>query len=275
MGGLNGILHRAGDLVSYPVKISKDLVTHPKKGWDELTHLYSHNEHEDSKMLNGIGIHGWVGKHPQEAAMIAVATVFGGWAAWGAYGAGAAGSAAGAAGSTGAAGGASGSGIAAGTMIGQTVPMTPGMVGAAAGQGSAIGVGGSAAANAAAASTTGSTSILSGASASGASFNTGAFTAHYGGEAQVGSASGTNGGSSSMGWQDWVKNANRANNMLNQKGNQQQQQTQPMKLQSHLDQNSLGKITVGQISPGLPNSTTDIIGNSGSNSFTPQFSNNF
>lgn len=102
MGNFLGeIGKRVGDLVSHPVKISKDLVTDPSKGWDELTDLYTHNEHKDQDLFQkGFGIKGWVGDHPQETAAAVVASIFGGWAAAGAYG-GAAGTAAGGAASTG------------------------------------------------------------------------------------------------------------------------------------------------------------------------------
>lgn len=85
---------RVGDLVSYPVKMSKDLITDPKKGFSEMKGLYTHNTHKDQDLFqNGLGIRGWVGDHPQESAAAVVATIFGGWAAAGAYGGGAAGTA--------------------------------------------------------------------------------------------------------------------------------------------------------------------------------------
>jgi len=86
MGNFLGeIGKRVGDLVSHPVKISKDLVTDPSKGWDELTDLYTHNEHKDQDLFQkGFGIKGWVGDHPQETAAAVVASIFGGWAAAGA-----------------------------------------------------------------------------------------------------------------------------------------------------------------------------------------------
>ncbi|WP_421664990.1 hypothetical protein [Pantoea agglomerans] len=129
MGNFLGeIGKRVGDLVSHPVKISKDLVTDPSKGWDELTDLYTHNEHKDQDLFQkGFGIKGWVGDHPQETAAAVVASIFGGWAAAGAYG-GAAGTAAGGAASTGAATGSAaglgsaGSGI---TGFGAGVSATP------------------------------------------------------------------------------------------------------------------------------------------------------
>ncbi|EOV8144458.1 hypothetical protein J2X14_000527 [Pantoea alhagi] len=122
MGNFLGeIGKRVGDLVSHPVKISKDLVTDPSKGWDELTDLYTHNEHKDQDLFQkGFGIKGWVGDHPQETAAAVVASIFGGWAAGGAY-------AGGAAGGTGAASAGAGTGSAAGmTGIGAgSVSATP------------------------------------------------------------------------------------------------------------------------------------------------------
>ncbi|MCK7142571.1 hypothetical protein L8P30_09940 [Enterobacter asburiae] len=143
MGNLfKEVTSRAGDLVSYPVKATKDLITNPSKGIKEWEHLYTHNEHKDQRLFqNGFGIRGWVGDHPQESAAAVVATVFGGWAAWGAYGAGAAGSAtAGASGAAGAgaAGSAGGSTIAAGTAIGQTVPAIPSVASMTSGTGAAV-----------------------------------------------------------------------------------------------------------------------------------------
>lgn len=222
MGNFFGeIAHRAGDLVSYPVKVSKDLVTHPKKGWNELTHLYSHNEHEDQRLFQqGFGIHGWVGKHPQETAAAVVATIFGGWAAWGAYGAGAAG------GAMGAAGGGAGSGtIAAGTAIGQTVPATPAMISGtagAAGSGSfATGAGATYAASA-----TPSYSILAG---SGYGVG-GSYATTLGGEASVGNT----GLSTSTNWMDYAKKGYQAYNSMKNGGQQQgsQQQSQPQSPES-------------------------------------------
>ncbi|HDG7833281.1 TPA: hypothetical protein PCJ90_001349 [Klebsiella quasipneumoniae] len=98
MGNFFGeIGNRIGDLVSHPIKMTKDTITNPSKGIKEWGDLYTHNEHKDQDLFQkGFGIHGWVGNHPQETAAAVVATVFGGWAAWGAYGAGAAGTATGA-----------------------------------------------------------------------------------------------------------------------------------------------------------------------------------
>ena len=107
---------RVGDLVSYPVKMSKDLVTDPKKGFSEMKGLYTHNTHKDQDLFQkGFGIKGWVGDHPQESAAAVVGTIFGGWAAAGAYGGGAAAGAGGAAGASGGAAGA-GAGAGAGTL---------------------------------------------------------------------------------------------------------------------------------------------------------------
>lgn len=118
MGNFLGeIGKRVGDLVSHPVKISKDLVTDPSKGWDELTDLYTHNEHKDQDLFQkGFGIKGWVGDHPQETAAAVVASIFGGWAAAGAYGGASAGGAAGTAG--GAAAGTAGGTISSGAGVG-------------------------------------------------------------------------------------------------------------------------------------------------------------
>lgn len=127
---------RVGDLVSHPIKITKDTITNPSKGIKEWGDLYTHNEHKDQDLFQkGFGIHGWVGKHPQETAAAVVATIFGGWAAWGAYGAGAAGTATGAtAGTTaGTTAGATGTGASAAmtytptassAMVGSTTPTT-------------------------------------------------------------------------------------------------------------------------------------------------------
>ncbi len=227
------VFKRAGDLVSYPVKMGKDMVTNPSKGWKELTHLYSHNEHKDQDLMKGLGIGGWVGKHPQETAAAVVGTVFGGWMAAGAYGAGAAGGAtAGAAGTTGAtaagtgaaASGASTGAISAGTVIGQTVPATPGMIAAANGGGAAIGTGANATSAAYALTATPSYSIASGASSTGVSLASGGAPASHltGQTASVGSASGTNPASTATGWKGYVKDAIRLYNATNQKEQQEQ-----------------------------------------------------
>lgn len=225
------IFKRAGDLVSHPVKISKDLVTKPSKGWKELTHLYTYNEHKDQDLFQkGFGIHGWIGDHPQESAAAVVATIFGGWAAMGAYGGTAAGGAgATTAGASGAAGatGAGGSGIAAGTVIGQTVPATPGMIAAANGGGAAIGTGANAvsAGYAATAGSGTSYSILAG---SGYGVG-GAYPTTLGGEATVGNTgltSGTSWGQKAKQYYDYYQKVNQLSNM----GQQQPQQQEPQPL---------------------------------------------
>ena len=230
------IFKRAGDLVSHPVKISKDLITHPSKGWHELTHLYTHNEHKDQDLFQkGFGIHGWVGKHPQESAAAVVATIFGGWAAWGAYGAGAAGGAAGTAGTAaggtaaGAGAGAGGSGIAAGTVIGQTVPATPGMIAAANGGGAAIGTGANAVSAGYAATATPSMEILAG---SGYGVG-GSYATTLGGEAQF-----TNTGLVSDSWgskaKQYYDNYQRVKQFTEQGQSEQQQSTGPQLTQQQI-----------------------------------------
>ncbi|ELO4930467.1 hypothetical protein QUR06_000264 [Escherichia coli] len=271
------IFKRAGDLVSHPVKIGKDLVTKPKKGWHELTHLYTYNEHKDQDLLQkGFGIHGWVGKHPQESALAVVGTIFGGWAAWGAYGASAA------AGATGAASGSALGG--AGSAMAYT-PTASAVLGGAgsAGSGSALAYGGSMAGNAIAA--TGSTwgvgasgSVgLSGAATTGGISGAGAGWSSLSFAAPEGSAmayaptqstvlGGSGSGVSSSGWSDWATNFNRANNLMKQ-NNQQGQQAQPemMKPQSvdllHKLMQSQNGIKQGAESGQMfPQSTNDIIG---------------
>ncbi|HDU5574525.1 TPA: hypothetical protein RFV54_001058 [Klebsiella aerogenes] len=221
---------RAGDLVSYPVKIGKDLVTHPSKGWHELTHLYTHNEHKDQDLLQkGFGIHGWVGKHPQETAAAVVATIFGGWAAWGAYGAGAAGTAAGTAtgATTGAVGGGTAAASAGGAMsfggaAGSAMAYTPtasavlggsGGVGAAGIGSTGVGIAGE------------STASLG---ISGAGVTSMPEVATYS-TGSLGSGSGWLGSdaapiSNSASWQDWV---NRANQFSSKGGQEQQKAPKP------------------------------------------------
>ncbi|EDH7741215.1 hypothetical protein CB599_11685 [Salmonella enterica subsp. enterica serovar Adjame] len=264
--------------VKRPLEAGKDLIHgHPGKAFQDLRHIVSDNEKAQSKGFGDIGIHGWVGKHPLESAAAVVATIFGGWAAWGAYGAGAAGSAAGAAGT---AGGTAGSGVAAGTMIGQTVPMTPGMIGAAAGQGSAIGVGGSAAANAAAASTAPSFEILSGASSSGVAMNAGTpFVSHLGGEAEIGNTGGISGSTVGSSWQDWARDANRVNNMVNQgSGSKEQGDDQKVPKLRHDLLNSFMQDSPNQIKgiaapAAQPQTTTQLLGSTqiGGGSFSNNF----
>lgn len=254
MGGLNAILHRAGDLVSYPVKISKDLVTHPKKGWNELTHLYSHNEHEDQHMLNGIGIHGWVGKHPQETAAAVVATIFGGWAAWGAYGAGAAagatGSAAGAAGTTGGAIGGSTAASSAGStasLFGSSSALTYTPTASSAYIGSGVGAGGE------------STASL-GISGSGVTafpeLTAPSYTGVLGsGSGWMGSEAAPISSNPAMSWQDYAK-------QFQQNGNQQgqQQNKQHWLNDGEIKYNNVEAPKFNtQYSPNTPNSVQDII----------------
>lgn len=262
MGNLfSEIAHRVGDLVSYPVKSTKDLITNPKKGIKDWEHLYTHNEHEDQRLFQqGFGIHGWVGKHPQETAAAVVATIFGGWAAWGAYGAGAAGGAtAGAAGGT-----AGGSGIAAGTTIGQTVPAIPSAASMMSGTGAAV-------------TSAPSYSIVAGSSGAGTSLSSGGYMAtHLGGEAEISNTGLTSGGSS---WMDWAKRGNQINNMMNQDQPQDQDQSSSLKpAKNDLLNSFMGSRTdrtdfqTKQQSP-QPQTTTQLLGNTaiGGNSFSNNF----
>lgn len=263
------IFKRAGSLVSDPIRMTKDTIKNPKKGLKEWSKLYTMNEHKDQDLFKGLGIRGWAGKHPQESALAVVGTIFGGWAAWGAYGASAAGGAMGAAGSAGGAG----SGIAAGTTIGQTVAATPGMIGAAAqggtvaSTGATIGVGGSAAANTAAV-----TPFVSNAVVAGSGYGVGgSYATTLGGEVSVANTGGAAGSS----WQSWVQNGNRAYNMMKNKGQQSGQQQQQRLPEAQIDNAhfNLQHIGAGSNTTGsaIPNSTSDIINNSGNNqSFTAQ-----
>lgn len=203
------VASRAGDLVSYPVKATKDLIIHPSKGIKEWEHLYTHNEHEDQRLFqNGFGIRGWIGDHPQESAAAVVATIFGGWAAWGAYGAGAAGGAtAGASGAAGAgaAGTAGGSTIAAGTAIGQTVPAIPSAASMMSGTGAAV-------------TSSPSYTILAG-----SGYGTGgSFATTLGGEAPVANTGFT--GSSGSSWYDRAQKIQQLSNQT--KGQAQTKQSQ-------------------------------------------------
>lgn len=250
------VAHRVGDLVSYPVKIGKDLVTHPSKGWNELTHLYTHNEHKDQDLFQkGFGIHGWVGKHPQETAAAVVATIFGGWAAAGAYGGAGAGAAgAGAAGSSGAlaGGGSALAGSGAGAAGYGTAATSAGSL---FNSGVAGTLGSSAGGTMSAAGAGGSASFGVGATSAGSVFNASAgYTGVAGsGSGYLGSASATGSG--------WFENAqtaykryNQLKQMTNQGGSQEQQQFgQPQAPQS---QNLLGAYQGA--------------GNSGQNTATPQ-----
>lgn len=205
MGNLfKEIATRAGDLVSYPIKSAKDLVTNPSKGIKDFEHLYTHNEHKDQDLFQkGFGIHGWVGDHPQESAAAVVATIFGGWAAWGAYGAGAAGGAAGTAGAGAAGTGtAAGSGtLATGTMIGQTVPAIPSVASMTSGTGAAV-------------TATPSYSILSGAGYGTA----GNWSTTLGSEVPV-----ANTGFTGSSGSNWFDRGRQIQQMLNQKKGQGQQ----------------------------------------------------
>lgn len=256
--------------IKRPLEAGKDLIHgHPGKAFQDLRHIVSDNEKAQSKGLGDLGIHGWVGKHPLESAAIAVATVFGGWMAWSAYGASAA-AGAGAAGTAGATAGSSG--VAAGTMIGQTVPATPGMIAAANGGGAAIGTGANAVSASYAATATPSFEILSGASSSGVAINAGTpYASHLGGEAQVGNTGFTEPSTGSS-WQDWARKGNQ------QQGNQQQQQQKPQEA-PHNDLLSSfmkgGSTDIkGTAAPAQqPQTTTQLLGNTAIGGTS--FSNNF
>lgn len=208
--------------ISQPKAIITD-VAHGnfKKAFGDWKHTFGDNERDLQKVFHKAGVRGWVGDHPQESIGALIATIFGGWAAAGAYGAGAGGTAAGAAG-TSAAGAGSGS-IAAGTVIGQTVPATPGMIAAANGGGAAIGTGANAASAAYAATATPSFEVLAG-----AGYGTGgSWATTLGGEAQIGNT----GFSTATSWADKAKDYyntyNRINQLTNQNGSQQQQSRGP------------------------------------------------
>ncbi|EEO4819398.1 hypothetical protein G6K72_000833 [Salmonella enterica subsp. enterica serovar Rubislaw] len=210
------VLHLGEQSVTQPFRSIKQAAHGDfKGGFNDLFHSASKAGQD---VAHSVGIRGWVGSHPMQSVGAAVATFFGGWAAMGAYGAGAAGGATGAAAGAGGAG--AGSGIAAGTVIGQTVPATPGMIAAANGGGAAIGAGANAASAAYAATATPSMQILAG-----AGYGTGgSWATTLGGEAQIGNT----GLSSGSGWFEKAKDAynmyNRVNN-LTQQGNGQQAQS--------------------------------------------------
>ncbi|EJN5909413.1 hypothetical protein ABE356_000205 [Escherichia coli] len=203
--------------ISQPKAILTD-VAHGNfnKAFGDWKHTFGDNERDLRGVFQKAGIGGWVGKHPQESIGALVATIFGGWAAAGAYGAGAGGTAAGAAG-TSAAGAGSGS-IAAGTVIGQTVPATPGMIAAANGGGAAIGTGANAASAAYAATATPSLEIVAG---SGYGVG-GSYATTLGGEAQIGNT----GFSTATSWTDKAKQYydtyQKVNQFTKQSGSQQQ-----------------------------------------------------
>ncbi|WBM71927.1 hypothetical protein OH773_06715 [Buttiauxella sp. WJP83] len=245
------VLHLGEQSVTQPFRsIKKAAHGDFKGGFNDLFHSASKAGQD---VAHSVGIRGWVGSHPMQSVGAAVATIFGGWAAWGAYGASAAGGAAGAAGSAtgaaaGTAGATGGSSIAAGTVIGQTVPAIPSAASMMSGTGAAV-------------TATPSYSIVAGASGSGASLSSGGYMAtHLGGEATVAN---TGGSTASMGWQDWVRNGNRANNLLNS-NSQQSQQNAPEPMRLTQPELTLRNTNAGQSAtnnPLAPNSTSEIINN--------------
>lgn len=260
---LGGIFKRVGDLVSDPVRMTKDTIKNPKKGLKEFGNLYTMNEHKDQSLFKDLGIRGWVGKHPQESALAVVGTVMGGWAAWGAMGAG------GAAGATGAAtSGAAGGSLAGGSAGFGTAATSAGSLfntGAAGTLGSTAGAGGSA-------------SLGVGATSTGSVLNAGA---GYAGTAGTGSgwlgASGASapvsaaGNGAASSWQSWAQQANRANNMTDQGKPQQQPQAHAPAV--HLKGLSAVQNfkTEAYKAPEQPQPEPVL----GSNTFTPTFQNNF
>lgn len=211
------VLRMGEHSVTQPFKAVKQTFQgHPDDAFKDLFHDASRTGQD---VAHSVGIRGWVGDHPMQSVGALVATIFGGWAAWGAYGAGAAGGTA--AGATGAAGGAgAGSGVAAGTVIGQTVPATPGMIAAANGGGAAIGAGANATSAAYALTSTPSLQVLAG-----AGYGTGgSFATTLGGEAQIG-----NTGLSGGGWMEKAKDFYNVYNKVNQAKNMLNQQPQDQK----------------------------------------------
>lgn len=276
--------------IKRPLEAGKDLIHgHPGKAFQDLRHIVSDNEKAQSKGMADYGLRGWVGKHPLETAAAVVATVFSGGSIWGAWGAGASGAAGSAAGGATAAGAGTaavgGSGAAAGTGAMGMATSWSAWAGGASGASSAAGTASAGAGlSTFGASGTAATSAL----ASNAAAGTGALgmTTGYGAYASgtaassmgagvasggsMGAGSGFAGSSvpsssGSMTWQDWVQQGNRANNMLN-KGQQDQYKPDPVELRH--PELSLSRINVGQGNSEngmMPNSTSDIINQSGNN----------
>lgn len=291
---------RAGDLVSHPIKITKDTITNPKKGLKEWGDLYTHNEHKDQDLFQkGFGIHGWVGKHPQETAAAVVATIFGGWAAWGAYGTGAAGGATGSlaggagvgtAGTTGGAVGASGgltagasggvygSSLSFGGGAGSAMAYTPTASSVALGSGSGLsgGVG---------ASGIGATGVgIGGESTASLGISGAGVTSFpgmsYGGAGSLGNSGGWLGSgsqpiSSSMSWQDYAQQyGNNSQGQQNQSQQNQQQAPKPGGI-DYARASAPTSFNTGESNYSLPNSTTELINKNNKKFTSGNFGDNY
>lgn len=250
--------HLGRQSVTQPFKSIKEAAHGDfKGGFNDLFHSASKAGQD---VAHSVGIRGWVGSHPMQSVAALVATIFGGWAAWGAYGAGAAGGATGAAAGSGAAAGgatAGGGSIAAGTVIGQTVPATPGMIAAANGGGAAIGTGANAVSAAYATTATPSLQILAG---SGYGVG-GSYATTLGGEAQIGNT----GFSTSGSWTDKAKDIYNTYNRVNQATksmSQQQNQDQSWRGVPFQNNPSYEKAAISSAqseTPTIPTTTTQFL----------------
>lgn len=212
-----------------PVGILKDVGKGDFKGaFNDWRHTFGDNERAESKIANGMGIGGWVGKHPEETAGAVVASIFGGMYAAGAYGATAAGGAGGAAGTAGATG-ATTSAASAGSALAYTPTTSTVLGGAGSFSGGTSGslFAGSTAGNAAAATGEG---FSFASSATPALSYTPTTSTVLGGSGSGATASTSAGGSS-----PWLKYAAQfANANQQQQGQQQQQPVNTQMLQSQM-----------------------------------------